>query len=119
MAVIDVPESDHDRELAFWRAATGQPFKQVEQHPDYHVARLHSQEAWLLIQRLGTGPARVHLDIHTDDLAAEAARLEGHGARRVEQVHDWLLMRDPAGLVFCVVPDPPGGLSDANAQRWD
>ena len=29
------------------------------------------------------------------------------------------LMRDPAGLPFCVVPDPPGTLTDANAQRWD
>jgi len=28
-------------------------------------------------------------------------------------------MRDPAGLVFCVVPDPPGTLTEDNAQRWD
>ena len=30
----------------------------------------------------------------------------------------WQLL-DPAGLVFCVVPDPPGTLTEDNAQRWD
>jgi len=28
-------------------------------------------------------------------------------------------MRDPAGLVFCVVPDPPGTLNEGNARRWE
>jgi hypothetical protein len=28
-------------------------------------------------------------------------------------------MRDPAGLLFCVIPSPPGSLGDSNAQRWD
>ena len=71
------------------------------------------------MQRLGDGPGRVHVDIHTDDLAAEVARLEGLGAQRVRQVHSWQVMRDPAGLTFCVVPDPAGTLSDDSARRWD
>ena len=66
-----------------------------------------------------TGPGRVHLDIHTDDPAAELARLEKLGAELVEQVNAWWIMRDPAGLVFCVVPEHPGALNDSNAQRWD
>jgi hypothetical protein len=28
-------------------------------------------------------------------------------------------VRPPAGLLFCVVPETPGSLNDANAQRWD
>jgi hypothetical protein len=119
MASIDVPEPDHDGELTFWRGAIGQSMTQLKQHPEYHAGQLHGQDAWLLIQRLGSGPARVHLDIHTDDLDAEVSRLEKLGAQRVEQVHDWWIMRDPAGLVFCVVPDPPGELTAANSQRWD
>jgi hypothetical protein len=119
MAVIDVPEPAHDREVAFWSGATGQALTQIERHPDYHVGRLHNQEVWLLIQRLGDGEARVHLDIHTDDLAAEVARLEALGAEKAEKIQEWQVMRDPAGLPFCVVPDPPGTLTDANAQRWD
>ena len=71
------------------------------------------------MQRLGEGPARVHVDIHTDDLEAEVNRLERLGALRVERVHRWQVMRDPAGLVFCVVQDRPGVLSEDNAHRWD
>jgi hypothetical protein len=119
MVVVDVPDPDHDRELDFWRAATGQPFAAIAGQPDYHGARLHGQQAWMLVQRTGDGPARVHVDFHTDDLDAEVARLEALGARRVEKVQDWWVMRDPVGLPFCVVPDPPGSLTDANAQHWD
>ena len=117
--VIDVPPADHDRELAFWSAATGQPLAQFERHPEYHGAELHGREFWLLVQRLEAGHSRVHIDIHTDDLAAEVARLEGLGARRVQQAHSWQVMRDPAGLLFCVIPEPRGSLNDSNAQRWD
>jgi predicted enzyme related to lactoylglutathione lyase len=117
--VIDVPPADHDRELVFWSAATGQPLTQFDSYPEYHAATLKGQDTGLLIQRLGHGPGRVHLDIHTDDLAAELSRLENLGAQRVQQVHSWWIMRDPAGLLFCVIPEPAGSLSDSNAQRWD
>ena len=116
--VIDVPAADHDRELAFWSAAAGQPLTRFDAHPEYHGAPLHGTEFGLLIQRLGDGPGRVHLDIHTDDLAAEVARLEELGAERVRQVHSWWILRDPAGLLFCVIPEPAGSLNDSNAQRW-
>lgn len=116
--VIDVPAAGHDRELAFWSAAVGQPLTRFDAHPEYHGAPLHGTEFGLLIQRLGDGPGRVHLDIHTDDLAAEVARLEELGAERVQQVHAWWILRDPAGLLFCVIPEPAGSLNDSNAQRW-
>jgi hypothetical protein len=117
--VIDVPPSDHDRELAFWSQAAGQSLTQFDRHPEYRGTVLHGQEFWLLVQRLEQGPGRVHIDIHTDDLAAEVARLEGLGAQRVQQVHSWWVLRDPAGLLFCVIPEPAGSLNDSNAQRWD
>jgi hypothetical protein len=117
--VIDVPPEDHDREMAFWQAATGRPLTRVDSHPEYHGTALPSGENWLLIQRLGQGPARMHLDIRTDDLPAEVARLEELGAQRVAQVHSWQVMLDPAGLPFCVVPERPGTLDDRNAQHWD
>jgi hypothetical protein len=70
------------------------------------------------VQRLGDGGAGVHLDIHTDDVTAEVERLERLGAERVQAVHSWWVMRDPAGLLFCVIPEPAGILNDGNAQRW-
>ena len=117
--VIDVPPAEHNRELAFWSAAAGPPLARFERHPEYHGAALHGQEFWLLVQRLGQDQARVHIDIHTDDLPAEIARLEKLGAERVRQVHSWQVMRDPAGLLFCVIPESPGTLDNGNARRWD
>jgi hypothetical protein len=117
--VIDVPPDDHDRELAFWSAATGQALTQFDRHPEYHGAALPGRELGLLIQRLDDGPSRVHIDIHTDDPAAEIARLEKLGAELVRQAHSWWIMRDPADLLFCVIPERPGALDDSNAQRWD
>ena len=118
--VIDVPASEHGSELAFWSAATGSPLEQFDRHPEYHGSGLPGSEFWLLVQRLDdSGPGRVHLDIHTDDLDAEVARLEQLGAERVQQVHGWWVLRDPAGLLFCVIPSQPGSLDDSNAQRWD
>lgn len=91
----------------------------LNSHPEYHRAKLAGQDIGLLIQRLGHGSGRVHLDIHTDDLDAEVSRLESLGAERVQQVHSWWIMRDPAGLLFCVVPEAAGSLSGDNAQRWE
>lgn len=119
MVVVDVPEPDHAGELDFWQAAVGQPFPQVADQPDYHRGQLHGQQTWMLVQRTGGGPPRFHVDFHTDDVEAEVARLESLGAHRVEKIQSWWVMRDPADLPFCVVPDPPGSLTDANAQRWD
>lgn len=118
-AVVDVPAADHDRELAFWQEATGQQFSRNEVHPEYHGAVLAGRDFGMLIQQLGGGDARVHLDVHTDDLEAEVARLERLGAERAEQVNSWWVMRDPAGIPFCVIPQSPGSLDDGNAQYWD
>jgi predicted enzyme related to lactoylglutathione lyase len=117
--VIDVPPADHDREVAFWSGAVGQELIQGDRYPEYHGAFLRGGEFGLLVQRLDEGPGRLHVDIHTDDLDAEVARLEALGAERVAKVHVWWILRDPAGLLFCVVPETPGSLTDANAQRWD
>lgn len=118
-AVIDVPAADHQKELAFWQSVSGLPLKQGTRFPEYHGAELPGQQFGLLVQRLGEGPARVHLDVHTDDLAAEVARLERLGAERVAMVGPWWVMRDPAGMPFCVVPEEPGLLTDGNARHWD
>jgi predicted enzyme related to lactoylglutathione lyase len=117
--VIDVPAADHDQELGFWQAATGQTLAQSSHHPEYHGAMLEGQEFGVLVQRLDEGPSRVHLDIHTDDLEAEVARLERLGATRVREVASWWIMRDPAGLPFCVIPDDSGAMHEGNARRWD
>lgn len=45
---------------------------------------------------------RVHLDLATDDRAAEIARLEGLGARVLAAFEHWTTLADPDGNEFCV-----------------
>ena len=50
---------------------------------------------------------QMHLDLYTDDQAAEVTRLAGLGARTVRHVQerddDYVVMTDPEGNEFCVV----------------
>jgi len=113
--VVDAPPATHDAEVAFWRDALGGPLKHFERFPAYHGIDLPGGFG-LLTQALGDGPARVHLDIHASDRAAEVARLQRLGATVVDDTLEWTVMRDPAGLVFCVVPDER--LDASNATEW-
>jgi hypothetical protein len=72
----------------------------------------------LLLQRVPEEKAaknRMHLDIETSDIDAEAARLEHLGARRVtrdaqaEHGSHWHVMADPEGNEFCVCDGGTGG----------
>jgi hypothetical protein len=116
--VIDVPQEVHDEELAFWQGAMGQVFTHLQAHPEYHGADLHGHNLGMLVQRIGGGQSRMHVDIHTDDLDAEVARLETLGAKREFKSFSWWVMSDPAGLLFCVIPDNSGDFSEENSQRW-
>ena len=56
-----------------------------------------------------TGKNRVHLDISAADVAATKLRIEALGGRRVEGFESggFLVMADPEGNEFCVVPAAP------------
>lgn len=115
--VVDVPADLHGATAAFWGAATGKEQRELS-YPEFHGARLH-ESLVLLVQRLGDGAPRVHVDIHTDDVPAEIARLEGLGATVVERHDDWTIMSDPAGLPFCVVRAPDGSLDGLpDVRTW-
>jgi hypothetical protein len=117
--VIDVAAADHDKEVAFWSGVAGRPLAQSGRYPEYHWGEIPGQDIGLLVQRLDDGDSRVHVDIHTTDIDAEIARLEQLGAVRVREVNGWWIMEDPAGLLFCVIPDGTERLNDENAVRWD
>lgn len=116
--VLDVPAADHDTTVTFWRGALGTPLERVERYPEFHGAKLPTHDLLLLAQQVGDGAPGVHVDIHTDDLDAEVTRLEVLGATRIEHHDRWWVMRDPAGVTFCVVLDRPGTLNTTNATEW-
>jgi hypothetical protein len=102
--VIDVPADRFAATQEFWAAALSAEPRVIEQYPEFtgliHAAALST----IGLQRLESGAPRVHLDIETDDLAAEVDRLVRLGAHEVARPHDWVILQDPAGLPFCVLP---------------
>jgi hypothetical protein len=118
VALIDVPEESFEQEVNFWSEALGRRPEGSDENPEYRDFGRVVPGFQFLLQRVGA-PARVHLDIETDDVEAEVRRLEALGAERVGQVRTWWVMRDPAGLLFCVVRVQTGDLFDEQATRWE
>ena len=119
--LLDLPPEHHKAGSAFWAGATGRP---VAPDPaDSHWASLgaFADGFHVEIQRTGAGtPPRWHVDIESDDVEAEVARLEALGARRHEYIADgrfWQML-DPSGLVFCVVGIQTGTEFDRYAVSW-
>ncbi|MEJ7649952.1 MAG: VOC family protein [Nakamurella sp.] len=65
------------------------------------------------LQDIGDGIAGLHLDIETDDIPAEVHRLTTLGATELFRHDAWVVMADPAGTRFCLLPPE----SDEFAER--
>ncbi len=116
--ILDCQTSDLDRAASFWSAALGRPIRSLNDPADerYRALETRPGEPNLLLQRV-SHPSRAHLDIETDDIEAEVARLEALGARRVAQVRTWWILEAPTGHRFCVLrPQLPDLIEHGN--RW-
>jgi predicted enzyme related to lactoylglutathione lyase len=65
-----------------------------------------------------TSKSRVHLDFETDDVEAEARRLERLGGRRKSWHGDYWIMEDSSGNEFCVMSVMTEEFPDG-ARRWE
>jgi Glyoxalase-like domain len=102
--IIDCEGGDLDGAAHFWSQALGLPaVGAADDDPGYR--RLADAPANLHVEVQSVShPSCVHLDLCTDDVEAEARRLETLGARRVQPVKDWIVMEAPTGQRFCIVP---------------
>jgi hypothetical protein len=114
--VLDCQVDDLAAATEFWSKATGRPVASADQDGDGKYAELTTKadEPFLLLQRVDHEP-RIHLDIETDDLDAEVARLETLGAKRIAFVKRWWVMQAPTGHRFCVVRKQAGKTGELNA----
>jgi hypothetical protein len=98
--IIDCPTDDLPGAARFWSAALGdgRPGRQQE---NYMV--LEPQAGLNVEVQVVDHPPRVHLDIESDDIEAEVARLERLGAKRVANIKTWVVMEAPTGHRFCVI----------------
>lgn len=113
--VIDCQTEDLTAAAKFWSQALGKPVKE-EDDPKYLLLDTRTDEPIILLQKVAH-PSRVHLDIESDDVDAEAARLERLGARRLEKIHTWWVMEAPTGHRFCVIRLQRGPLPPT-ANAW-
>lgn len=117
-AAIDVPRPVYDADVAFWAGATQRAPEMDAEDPDYSSYGAMAPGVDMFVQAVGDPLPRIHLDIETDDVAAEVARLTALGATEVARIHTWVVMRDPAGIVFCVVRVQNREAFEASARTW-
>ncbi len=109
-----IDTTDPARLASFWQAALG--WRRDDEDGDEIVLEPPAGSAedgvapdllFLRVPEGKTGKNRLHLDLRPKDQAAEVARLEALGARRVDvgQGADvtWVVLADPDGNEFCVL----------------
>ena len=118
--VLDCKVDDLGVAARFWSAALGKPIATPDQDGDGRYAELRTadDEPLVLLQKVDH-ESHVHLDIETDDLEAEAARLERLGAKRIAFVRQrWWVMEAPSGQRFCIVRQQREAFGP-HLNRWD
>jgi predicted enzyme related to lactoylglutathione lyase len=117
--LIDCNVEDIGEAARFWAEALGRPVDL--DHPgtrgNYVMLETPPDEISVQIQRV-EHESRVHIDIETDDIDAEVARLEKLGATVDTRMERWVVMRAPSGQRFCIVRvQRPGWPKGANS--WE
>jgi catechol 2,3-dioxygenase-like lactoylglutathione lyase family enzyme len=117
--LIDCRTPDVDKAARYWADALGRAVD--HDHPgtrgNYRMLETPPDEPIVQIQRV-EHESRVHIDIETDDIPAEVARLEALGAKVVDRLERWVVMQAPTGQRFCVVRVQRAGFP-RNATRWE
>ncbi|WP_328375220.1 glyoxalase/bleomycin resistance/dioxygenase family protein [Micromonospora zamorensis] len=116
--LIDAPAAEATRAAEFWSAALGVSTRSHPEEPQF--VGLHEALPGMVaaVQAVDDEP-RFHLDIETDDVPAETARLIGLGATEVSQWLECRVLRAPGGHLLCVLPvESPPELFAAEARSW-
>jgi len=116
--LIDTPAGKVGAELDFWSAALGTPTYPAPGEEQFTVLVGAVPGFLTVVQAVGDDVPRYHVDIETDDLEAEVARLTALGAEQVTRWKDAFTMRTPGGHLLCVVPihsDPETFASSAHS----
>jgi predicted enzyme related to lactoylglutathione lyase len=115
--IIDCQSDDVDVAARFWSQALGLSVSAQDSHGRYRQLDNAPGGLHVEVQQV-THPSRVHLDIESDDIEAEAARLEALGAKRIGKVKTWIVMEAPTGQRFCVVRPQSADFPHA-ANQWE
>lgn len=111
---IDCRTDELSEAARFWSGALGGP---AEIDADGKYAEIGAPGGMRVLLQAVDHEPRVHLDVETDDNAAEVARLEALGARVVDRVKSWVVMEAPTGHRFCVVGPQTERFAE-EAREW-
>ena len=115
--VIDCETDDVLSAARFWSAALGYPLPQEPDAESNFVQLVTPPRAvQVIVQRVRHEP-RAHLDIETDSIASEIARLERWGATVVARKDGWVVMQAPTAHRFCIGSPYRGGFAQ-EANVW-
>jgi glyoxalase superfamily protein len=101
--LVDTPAAQVDAAVDFWSAALGAQPHAAPGEEQFTVLTGATAGLFTVVQAVEDAP-RYHVDIETDDLAAEVARLTALGAEPVDRWKDAFTLRAPGGHLLCVVP---------------
>jgi hypothetical protein len=101
--LIDVRRDEVAEATGFWASALGVKTSTPPGEPQFTVLADAIPGYVTAIQSIDDAP-RYHLDIETDDVAAEVARLVGLGAVEVSSWQGCHTLEAPGGHLFCVIP---------------
>jgi predicted enzyme related to lactoylglutathione lyase len=103
--IIDCKTEDLDAAADFWSAALGMKRTAADTPATTSYVHLEKKDPnglHIEVQQV-SHESRVHIDIESDDVEAEAARLEKLGAKKLKKIETWWVMESPTGQRFCVV----------------
>ncbi|MEE3126989.1 MAG: VOC family protein [Actinomycetota bacterium] len=108
---LDISPDRFEEEVAFWAALTGWERGSSAVSVSFvPLVRPAGQPLRVLLQRTDDPRPHTgaHLDLATTDRAAEAERHVALGAVVVASYPVWTVLRDPAGLAYCLTDRDPG-----------
>lgn len=115
--MIDCLDEHFEESVRFWAKALGLKERQPREGQRYITLGSIEGPLFIRLQRVESDPG-YHLDVETDDMRAERARMEAAGGRTKYRVKRWWVMEDPSGNPFCLIRPESGGFPD-NAVRHD
>lgn len=113
--IIDCKTDDLDSATRFWSAALG--MAPAGREGIYDRLDASARDLAIEVQKV-PHDSRLHLDIESDDIEAEVARLTQLGARRVAQIQTWWVMEAPTGQRFCVIRAKKDLAKEPGANSW-
>ncbi len=101
--LIDAPAHEAARTAAFWAAALGTSVRHLPGEPQF-TGLPDAVPGLVTAVQAVEDTARYHVDIETDDVAAEVTRLVGLGAVQESSWQGCQTLRAPGGHLLCVIP---------------